>query len=342
MNRVIVHLVAALCVAGSVRADQTIQSVQKALKDQGFYYGDITGDKSAETTAAIRRYQIRNGLQVTGEINSETLHSLNLGASSKSAAPSQPSSKPAVTQSNRVRPDESSRLDQNPSPRLPSEPNRRLETGQVFPGALYPSAPPRMSRRIVVAEVQRQLTSRGYYPGRIDGRYGRRTAFAVRAFQSSIGIPPTGRLDVATMGALGLSDWNIGYLQSRRYPFANWAPGREFEYGEWGERWDKHHRDDDGDKDDDDDLYEIWERADKEFKYGKRDEEWQKKWEEWWKKQEEEREKKWDEQWKKREEWEKKREEWIKKWEEKSKKHHRKAHKRDDDHGKRHGHDHDD
>jgi peptidoglycan hydrolase-like protein with peptidoglycan-binding domain len=248
MNRVIVHLVAALWVAASVCADQTIQSVQEALKDQGFYYGDVTGDKSAETTAAIRRYQIRNGLQVTGEINSETLHSLNLGASSKSAAPSQPSSKPAVTQSNRVRPDESSRLDQNPSPRLPSEPNRRLETGQVFPGALYPSAPPRMSRRIVVAEVQRQLTSRGYYPGRIDGRYGRRTAFAVRAFQWRAGIPPTARLDTMTLDALGLPARTIAYLESTPWQDGNWVPMEKFKHGKWKHgkwkaKWKKHHGD---------------------------------------------------------------------------------------------------
>ena len=50
-------------------ADQTIRSLQQTLKDQGFYYGAVTGDKSAETTAAIRRYQIRNGLQLTGELN---------------------------------------------------------------------------------------------------------------------------------------------------------------------------------------------------------------------------------------------------------------------------------
>jgi peptidoglycan hydrolase-like protein with peptidoglycan-binding domain len=38
--------------------------VQQALKDQGFYYGDVNGEKTADTTAALRRYQIRNGLQI--------------------------------------------------------------------------------------------------------------------------------------------------------------------------------------------------------------------------------------------------------------------------------------
>src|SRR3979409_1068913 len=66
--------------AGVLRADQTNSMVQQALKEQGFYYGDITGEKTADTTAAIRRYQIRNGLQITGEIDAETLRSLGVGA----------------------------------------------------------------------------------------------------------------------------------------------------------------------------------------------------------------------------------------------------------------------
>ena len=43
-------------------ADPAVQSAQQKLKDGGFYYGEINGQKDADTTAAIRRYQIRNGL----------------------------------------------------------------------------------------------------------------------------------------------------------------------------------------------------------------------------------------------------------------------------------------
>src|SRR2546426_5127552 len=106
MKRTIVYFAVAVCVAGLMRADQTTQSVQQALKDQGFYYGNVTGDKSAETTAAIRRYQIRNGLQVTGEINPETLNSFNVSGKSNSVSSSQASSKPAVAQPNNARPAE--------------------------------------------------------------------------------------------------------------------------------------------------------------------------------------------------------------------------------------------
>src|ERR1700730_3617177 len=60
----------------AIRADQSSESVQQTLKEQGFYYGEITGEKNADTTAAIRRFQIRHGLQITGELNEETLRLL--------------------------------------------------------------------------------------------------------------------------------------------------------------------------------------------------------------------------------------------------------------------------
>jgi peptidoglycan hydrolase-like protein with peptidoglycan-binding domain len=251
MKRTIVHLVVVLCVVGSVLADQTIpyqtvQSVQQALKDQGFYYGNVTGDNSAETSAAVRRYQIRNGLQVTGEINSETLRSLNL--SSNSVASSQPASKPAATPPKSVGSSDSSRVERSWSPRWFGEPDGRVEMDRPLAAPSYQWVPSRISGRMV-AEVQLQLASRGYYPGRIDGRYGRRTAFAVRAFQWGSGISPTGRLDLTTLDALGVSDWNLGYLESPPQFYDNWAPVKKFKRGKWREKWKKHHRDNDDDDD---------------------------------------------------------------------------------------------
>src|SRR6478736_3654699 len=116
---------ALLCGVRLLPADQTIRSLQQTLKDQGFYYGTVTGDKSAETTAAIRRYQIRNGLKVTGDINEETLHSVNSDAV---ASASQPVSKPATIQPNSIRPDASAHLTQSSPP--PSQPASKSATIQ--------------------------------------------------------------------------------------------------------------------------------------------------------------------------------------------------------------------
>ena len=137
---------ALLCGVRLLPADQTIRSLQQTLKDQGFYYGTVTGDKSAETTAAIRRYQIRNGLQVTGELNEETLRSVNSSSNSVASA-SQPASKPAAIQPNSVRPDASARLSQSSPPPSFNQPNLPLETNPPYSASFYQSAPLRVNRR---------------------------------------------------------------------------------------------------------------------------------------------------------------------------------------------------
>src|SRR6266404_5863886 len=225
---------------GPLWADQAIQNVQQALKDQGFYYGEITGTKDADTTAAIRRYQIRNGLQVTGDLNEETLRSVNSSSNSVALA-SQPASKPAAIQPNSVRPDASTRLSQSSPPPSFNQSNRALETNPPYSASFYQSAPPRVNRRII-AGAQYQLMSRGYYRGRVDGKNGSRTAFAVRAFQSSAGIPPTGRLDVETLKALGSSDADVAYLAPAPRHYEAWIPVTKFKHGKWKVKWKRYDR----------------------------------------------------------------------------------------------------
>lgn len=242
MKRTIVYFIVTLFVMSSARGDQTVQSVQQALKDQGFYYGNVTGEKSAETTAAVRRYQIRNGLQVTGEMNPETLHSLNVN--SNSAASSQ--SAPAVAQqnTNTARPIETPRLDQNSVQPVPSAPDYQPEMNSTFPGALYQPGPTRINRRMLLAEVQQQLISRGYYQGRADGRHGRRTALALRDFQLQSGLPPTGRLDTSTLNSLGLSNEKLVSLQPAARHDEAWVPVVKFKHGKWKMKWKKYHGED--------------------------------------------------------------------------------------------------
>ena len=191
MKRSLLCLVATLCTVSLLRADQAIRSLQQTLKDRGFYYGAVTGNKSGETTAAIRRYQIRNGLKVTGEINEETLRSVDASSNSVASA-SQQASKPATIQPNSVRPDASGRLGQSSAPlsqpaskpptvqpnsdrpdasadlsqsSLPptfNQSDRAIQTNPTYSASFYQSAPLRMNRR-TIAGAQYQLMSRGYY-----------------------------------------------------------------------------------------------------------------------------------------------------------------------------------
>ena len=145
MKRLLLYLIITLCGAGLVHADQAIRSLQQTLKQQGFYYGTVTGEKSAETTAAIRRYQIRNGLKVTGEINGETTRSLNARSNSV-AAVSRAGSKPAAPQLGSVRPDASSSLSHASPPPSFSQPNQQLKANpsvlrELLPIRTAPSGP---------------------------------------------------------------------------------------------------------------------------------------------------------------------------------------------------------
>ncbi len=70
----------------SLRADEMVRTVQSRLKAGGFYSGEVDGVYSSDTAAAITRYQIRNGLQITGKLDSQTSHALGLAAA-KPAVP---------------------------------------------------------------------------------------------------------------------------------------------------------------------------------------------------------------------------------------------------------------
>jgi peptidoglycan hydrolase-like protein with peptidoglycan-binding domain len=62
----------------STRADDTIRAVQSRLKTGGFYSGEITGNYDSDTAAAVTRYQIRNGLQITGKLDAQTRYALGV------------------------------------------------------------------------------------------------------------------------------------------------------------------------------------------------------------------------------------------------------------------------
>ena len=219
--------IAALIFIGSLvlaRADQVIESVQQALKNQGFYYGEITGEKNADLTAAIRRYQIRNGLQVNGELNNETLQSLRMN-SSASAQPagqdclarlrsrrSQVSNLPSKEQMRRRYRFSLLRMRHNDQPVFPSAPGAPSTSGTgVLARTPFEAAPPEVQRNVIVS-AQIALARRGFYHQEVNGVYGPAMEFSLRAYQARTRLPVTGQLDLQTLAALRL-------LPQPRQPF---------------------------------------------------------------------------------------------------------------------------
>jgi peptidoglycan hydrolase-like protein with peptidoglycan-binding domain len=243
MNRkLLVTALLFLAALSTAWADPAIEAAQDKLKDGGFYYGEINGKKDADTTAAIRRYQIRNGLQITGELNTETQRALGLTSKPATTPATRPAQTPGptppgfleetpaptATPAPRSAPREESEVEEAPvSPQSP-----RVESAGVLAETPYEGAPPQVQQDIV-SRAQVILMRQGFYRDEIDGLYGPAMNFALRNYQARFGLRPSGRLDVETLAALSLlpeQQRTTGYRRSHRpffLPRVRIGPGRE-------------------------------------------------------------------------------------------------------------------
>jgi len=181
-------------------------------------------------------------LQITGEIDAETLRSLGVGSGmARSTAQAQPTAAPEQESGDGGTATQSAQISPEPPPanytlqRVPGEPDGRGSSqarpvmSDVFAGTPYEIAPPDLQRHVIVG-AQTLLARFGYYWNGIDGEFGPGTHSAVRRFQARAGLPPDGRLNMETLAALGL-------LPGQRAPGFR-APPRRLEArpiyrGEW-------------------------------------------------------------------------------------------------------------
>ena len=84
---VLFFLFLTLGAVGSLRADENIRALQSRLKAGGFYFGEVNGRYDSDTAAAVTRYQIRNGLQITGKLDAPTSHALGVTAAAPKVPP---------------------------------------------------------------------------------------------------------------------------------------------------------------------------------------------------------------------------------------------------------------
>ena len=93
-----------------------------------------------------------------------------------------------------------------PTPRPPEAPKAEPAkappaptTTSAVPAA--PAAPVRVNAA-VVADIQRELTRRGFYDGVVDGRYGPRTDASIRDFEQASGLKPSTAPDEALLRSI--------------------------------------------------------------------------------------------------------------------------------------------
>jgi peptidoglycan hydrolase-like protein with peptidoglycan-binding domain len=223
--------------AATSRADDQIRTVQEQLKAQGFYYGNVDGEAGSETSAAIRRFQIRNGLQVTGSLNQETLDSLRASGAPQPSQPQPANPGPAQPQPGLSGNETDRDFLRNQGQPQPTAPPRQAYQPEPEP----PQAPPQSDTRVVsppvaitqqpselggqyallfkrtpyenapvevqqstLKKAQLHLSHSRFYSGAIDGIPGSGTERAIVLFQGAAGLTQSGQLDMATLDRMHL------------------------------------------------------------------------------------------------------------------------------------------
>jgi peptidoglycan hydrolase-like protein with peptidoglycan-binding domain len=214
-NGLLIFIVAWM--ANSLWADDLTRAIQQRLKDQGFYYGEVDGQGGDETSAAIRRFQIRHGLQVTGQLDDETLRSLDI--SRKSAPrPGSGDRENGSSFSDRSNEEYDAQAPRQYDPRTlpqPEGPNNYSEMqqppsaaprvltsfSQLFAATIYERSPAQIQENVLYA-VQGELMRSGFFRGVINGCPGPATTEAIVRMQQEAGLTVNGRLDGETLNAL--------------------------------------------------------------------------------------------------------------------------------------------
>jgi peptidoglycan hydrolase-like protein with peptidoglycan-binding domain len=225
-----------LLLAAFARGDELTKKVQTELKSQGFFYTDVNGVNGPETAAAIKRYQIRNGLEVTGTLSKETLEALGVQGDGSAAPAPAPGAAPLERETPpppaNLRKDPPVESDRNflkkPSPRpsiprdddaeSPRTPNATIggsEYTKVFSRTPYAAAPLEVQQS-TLRRAQKFLAEQGFFRDRVDGSVGPGTEEAILGYQRFIRLPLTGRLDMETLSAMRMLPGDKGGPPVRR------------------------------------------------------------------------------------------------------------------------------
>lgn len=188
-------------------ADEQTRVAQRELKRQGFYFGEITGELDEPTGAAIKRFQIRSGLDATGKLDAETLKSLEAKPTQSAAEPARahlppPSPRPQTPRQ------ANANLDARRSLKS-AEPLRGIWVDRespyefIFKDSILETAPAGDQHETIV-RAQKILREDGFYYGPADGFPSEELQLALVRYQSVMQLPRTGNLDTPTLGTLGL------------------------------------------------------------------------------------------------------------------------------------------
>ncbi len=148
---------------------ESVRSLQRRLKELGYYKGSIDGDFGTNTEKAVKEFQKANGLTADGKAGSKTMEKLN--------------SKNAVTYK---------QAHATPTPKVTAKPKTTPKATAKATAKAKTTPTPNLSKDYYLTEgtsgkkvetLQRRLIELGWLDGKVTGKYDAATEQAVRAFQ---------------------------------------------------------------------------------------------------------------------------------------------------------------
>lgn len=172
-----------------LKNSEAVRSMQRRLKELGYYFGEIDGDFGDGTELAVRSFQSNNGLTVDGKAGESTLNLLNSSNAKKASS--------------------SSGSGQKVTPVPQYTPVTQFYNVTPAPDGSYVTLRPGSSGTLV-SNLQNALKSQGYYNSTVDGKYGTGTIEAVIRFQADHGLSQDGVAGAATQRILYEGNFPVG------------------------------------------------------------------------------------------------------------------------------------
>ena len=198
--------------AGDLRgSDDFTRDLQSELKRRGYFYAEISGVLTPETATALKRFQIRFGLEATGAVTQETLEALGLGTlnawrKSRRLAPhpAAPASAPVFEGLPGGGPRTANPVPKGAPGTAEAEgPQAAAFYGRLLEGTPYSGAGLEVQRGVVLRALQ--ILERGSFSdGPFNVMPGPGFIAALIRYQNQAGIRLTGRLDLATLTLMRL------------------------------------------------------------------------------------------------------------------------------------------
>ena len=164
-----------------------VRTLQKRLKELGYYTGSVDGDFGDGTSNAVRAFQRANGLKVDGVVGEGTQKKLNDSKAVAATATPKPTKKATATPKATKKPTATPKPTKKPTA-TPKPTAKPTATPKPTP---KPTTPTYAEKTYLeagasgkkVSSLQNRLIELGWLTGKADGTFSGATDAAVRAFQ---------------------------------------------------------------------------------------------------------------------------------------------------------------